>query len=104
MAVTPIRSDLSGTVAKAGHLDGGGDGGDDGGMEARIASLEKTMVEVRERLTRIETKIDGIDKVGATKDGVTADLNKLESTLIKWFVATATALAAMAFAIARYVT
>jgi hypothetical protein len=39
--------------------DGGG-GGDDGGMEARLSAPEAAHLETRDRLTRIETRLDAV--------------------------------------------
>lgn|GEM_PF-2109462 len=80
-------------------LAGGGDPPHDGGMEARVAKLEDTMTTVRERLVAIETKLDHVDKTMATK----AELSAMESTLIKWFVATALILASLAFTAAKFI-
>lgn len=45
-----------------------GGGGDNTGMEARIAKLEDFAQDTRERLTRVETKLDHIEQeVGQTK-------------------------------------
>ncbi len=71
----------------------------DGGMEARIAKLEETMTDVKERLGRIETRLDSMDTHLATK----SELHRLESTLIKWFVATASVLATLAFSAAKFI-
>lgn len=91
---------LRGTPGGGGsNLESGGEPPNEDGMEKRVGELEKTMGDVRERLARIETKVDGIDKHGANK----ADLKSLESMMIRWFVATAIALSAAAFAIARFV-
>ena len=70
----------------------GGDppGGDD--LERRVQELEKAIPDIRERLVRVETKLDGLEKHGATK----ADLAAVESTLIKWFVGTAFAMVGLA--------
>lgn len=75
-------------------------GGDD--LDKRVEALEKAIPDLRERLVRVETKIDSIEKHGATK----LDLSSTEGTLIKWFVGTAFAMtglsAAMAFGLARF--
>jgi hypothetical protein len=77
--------------------------GDDD-MEPRIARLEsfgdecrREMRSVDVRLAKIETIADGLAQNAATK----ADVAQLESTLIKWFLGTATAVAGLAFAAAR---
>lgn len=65
-------------------------------MERRVEELEKAIPDIRERLVRVETKLDSLERHGATK----ADLSSLESTLIKWFVGTAFAMVGLAAAIA----
>jgi 50S ribosomal subunit-associated GTPase HflX len=81
-----------------------GGGGDeppgDGKMEKRVDKLESSMQDVREKLIKIEAKVESIDKHGATK----ADLSNMESTLIKWFIATAFALTATTFGIVRFLS
>jgi hypothetical protein len=78
--------------------------GDDDNMEPRIARLEGFADECRRdlrcvdvRLTKIDTVTDGLASHSATK----ADVAQLESTLIKWFLGTATAIAGLAFAAAK---
>lgn len=86
------------------HTGGNGGGGND--MEARVASLEKTSVEIREKLVRVETKLEGIEKTMATK----ADLADLRTAIAegftsqtKWFISTAIALAVIAFTAAKFI-
>lgn len=67
----------------------------DGGMEQRDQALENTMTDVRERLARIETQLGHT----ATKE----EMHRMESTLIKWFVATAAVLATLAFSAAKFI-
>ena len=46
---------------KAGStVDGGGSGGDDGGMQARISLLEAANLEIRDRLVKIETRLNAL--------------------------------------------
>lgn len=59
------------------RIDRGGGGGDDGGMEARISALEGAQLETRDRLARIETRLDYM----ATK----ADLNAAVAAIEKSF-------------------
>ena len=47
----------------------------DGGMEARVAKLEETMADARERLARIETRVEAT----ATRE----DLNRTAAELFK---------------------
>lgn len=81
--------DGDGPVAK------GGGGGNNGSMETRVKALEDTVVDVRERLARIETRLGHV----ATSD----DVAKVESSLLKWFIATAIALVGLAFAAAKLI-
>ena len=72
---------------------GGGDeppGGD--ALEKRLEKLEGMLPEIREKLIRVESKLESVEKHAATK----ADLQTMESTLIKWFVATSFAMTALA--------
>jgi hypothetical protein len=64
-------------------------------LERRVEKLEAFAEDAKERLVRIETRLDGM----ATK----ADLAALEATILKWFIATAVALTGLAFAAGRYV-
>lgn len=72
---------------------GGGGGGSD--LEARIATLEKAIPEIREKLAVISAKVESIEKHSATK----ADLATTELNLIKWYVGTAFAMTGLASAI-----
>lgn len=92
----PMRKKGSelGSAASGSNLNGGGPpGGDD--LEARIAALEKSVPEIKEKLAAISGKIDSIEKHSATK----ADLVTTELNLIKWYVATAFAMTGLASAI-----
>jgi hypothetical protein len=61
--------------------------------------MEDTQMDIRERLVRLETRVDAIASQMATK----ADLAALEATLLKWFIGTALALTAIVFAAARLI-
>lgn len=63
-------------------------------LEGRVERLEAFAEDAKERLVRIETRLDGM----ATK----ADLAALETRLLKWYIATAVTLTALAFAAGRY--
>ncbi len=76
-------------------VDTGGGGGNDGEMEERVKELEKSTADIRERLARMESGLSHV----ATK----ADVASVESTLLKWFVGTAIALAGLAFAAAKLI-
>lgn len=84
----------------------GGDppGGDD--VERRVEALEKSIPDIRERLARVETKVDHIEKNMATK----ADIAELRTSMAdgfnaqtKWFIGTALAMAVIAFTAARFI-
>jgi len=60
-----------------------------------LPRIPKEIPAIRERLARIESKLESIEKHGASK----ADIASSESTLIKWFVATAFAMTGLASAI-----
>lgn len=64
-------------------------------METRIIKLEEFTEEARDRLARIETRLDHM----ATKE----DVSKLESTLLRWFIGTAISLTALAFTAAKLI-
>lgn len=86
-------------------------------MEKRIEALEKMLPDMRERLARVETKLDGIEKHMATKAdlvNVKADLEGsiagLRTAMLegfasqtKWFIGTAVVLAGIAFTAARFI-
>jgi hypothetical protein len=62
--------------------DAGGEPPDNDRMEARVKSLEDFAVETRDRLARIETKLDEFAKHYATK----ADLTEAKNGIIMWVV------------------
>jgi hypothetical protein len=64
-------------------------------IESRLGKLEDFAVETRERLTRIETRLDQT----ATK----ADLAELSATMIKWMVGMAFGMSAAAITVMTFV-
>lgn len=79
-------------------------------MEPKIDDVHAFVGEVRSELrvivaclTKIQTRLDGIDarmtNVMATKAGLAA----FESTMVKWFIGTAIAIAGLSFAAARLI-
>ena len=72
----------------------GGEPPYDGGMEARVTALEKAAADVRERLARIETRLEAT----ATK----ADVNEATVTQIRWMVGSGLALLGLAIAAAKF--
>jgi hypothetical protein len=72
MAFESVKTDIRSNVVSfpvRRRIDNGGGGDDHGGMEARLAALEAANLETRDRLARIETRLDDV----ATK----ADLSDL---------------------------
>jgi hypothetical protein len=94
-------SDNSGSGDHTGGNDGGG-----ADMEARVAALEKISQEIREKLVRVETKLEGLEKTTATKTDI-ADLKTAIAegftSQTKWFISTAIALAVIAFTAAKFI-
>lgn len=68
---------------------------DNGQMETRVTRLEEFAQETRDRLTRIETKLDTF----ATK----ADLQEMSGSMIKWMVGTAVGLGVAAITVMTFV-
>lgn len=64
-------------------------------MENRIVKLEDFATDTRERLTRIETRLDQT----ATK----ADLHEMSASMIKWMVGTAAGLGVAAITVMTFV-
>lgn len=64
-------------------------------METRIIKLEEFAEEARDRMARIETRLDHM----ATKE----DVSRLESTLLRWFIGTAISLTTLAFTAAKLI-
>ena len=58
-------------------------------MEARITTLETDMRDVRDRLVRVEVKLDGLTSESqnfATKDSVKAAVSEAKNSIIMWVV------------------
>jgi len=76
-------------------FDGGGEPPDNGDMENRVLKLEYFAEETRDRLVRIETKLETF----ATKE----DLADAKADLVKWIVGTAVALGSAAIVVMTFV-
>jgi hypothetical protein len=81
------------------RFDGGDGGGYDSGMEARVTKLESFVIDTRERLVKIEGRLDGIDSRMATR----SDLHEMGGSLIKWMVGTAVGLGVAAVTVMTFV-
>ena len=64
-------------------------------MEDRVVKLEDFATDTRERLTRIETRLDQT----ATK----ADLHEMSASMVKWMVGTAAGLGVAAITVMTFV-
>ena len=71
-------------------------------MEPRIARLESFDDECRKELRCVDVRLATIETL-ASNTATKADVAHLETTLIKWFLGTATAVAGLAFAAAKMV-
>lgn len=78
-------------------IDGGGSGGDDGGMEARIVALETATIGTRDRLARIETRLDSV----ATRENLHREINAQTWRLVTFVCSFGTALVAATYFIAN---
>lgn len=83
-------------------------GGND--VEARVAALEKAIPDIRERLARVETKLDTIEKTMATKSDLEAIRGSISTDMQKsiadstWrFVQISVVLAGLAFTAAKFI-
>ncbi|MBS7845353.1 hypothetical protein KFF47_21435 [Pseudomonas fluorescens] len=100
---------------KAGGGGHTGDGNPPGGdtLEARVSALEKASQEIREKLVRVETKLESIEANMATKAeiaGVGTIIAELKTSVAesmvvqtRWLIGACLALAALAFTAAKYV-
>ncbi|UUC20771.1 hypothetical protein [Pseudomonas asiatica] len=91
----------------AGHTGGSGGGSD---LESRVAALEKAIPDIRERLARVETKLDTIEKTMATKSDLEAvrhsiatDVQKTVADATWRFVQISVVLAGLAFTAAKFI-
>lgn len=80
-------------------LDKGGEPPDDGDMEARVAKLEDFVVEARDRLTKIESRLDHM----ATKADLHKEINNQTWKLVTFVSGFGTALAGAVYLIATHV-
>ena len=82
-------------------------------MEARVAALEKASQDVREKLVRVETKLEGIENNMTTKAELAAVgvmIAELKTSVAegmvvqtRWLIGACLALAALAFTAAKYI-
>lgn len=89
---------------------GGGNPPGDSELEKRVQALEKAIPDMRERLVRVETKLDTMEKTMATKDDLRVLKGEISTEMHKalndqtWrFIGFAAGLAALAFTAAKFV-
>lgn len=109
ITMVPRSGRASDNGSSGDHTGGSGTGNGGDNLEARVVALEKSSLEIRERLIRVETKLEGIEKTMATK----ADLSDMAASFHKamteqtWkFLAGATSMSALfatiAFGLAHF--
>jgi len=74
--------------------------GDDGAMEARISALEGANIDTRDRLARIETRLDSV----ATREDLHKEITAQTWRLVTFVCSFGTALVAATFFIAKHVS
>ncbi|GJI98515.1 hypothetical protein RugamoR57_52330 [Duganella caerulea] len=68
-------------------------------IETKLTGLEESIAETRERVIKIETRLDHMDANMATK----ADLANLSATMIKWIVGMVTGAGLAAITVMTFV-
>lgn len=61
-------------------------GGDNGGMDKRVEKLEQFAQDTRDRLVRIESRIDNVDRNLSGHYATKADLTDAKNSIIMWVV------------------
>lgn len=94
-----------------GHTGGGPPGGNE--LEKRVENLEKNVADIRERLSRVETKLEGIEKNMATKADIAAigtilaefkaSIAEGTITQTRWIITFCVGLAGLAFTAAKLI-
>ncbi|WP_186194447.1 hypothetical protein [Burkholderia gladioli] len=79
-------------------VDTGGGGGNDDGMETRVSALEAANLDTRERLARIETRLDFV----ATKDDLHREISAQTWKLVTFVCGFGTALVAATYFLATH--
>lgn len=73
------------------------------GMDERFIGIDKRLDGIDKRLDGIDKRLDGIDSRMVTKSDLAAGLATLEVTILKWSMATAITLTSLVFLIVRFV-
>ncbi len=82
-------------------------------MEARVTALENATTEIKEKLIRLETRFESVEKNMATKTDIAelkTNIAEMKTAMAegftnqtKWFFSTATAVAVIAFTAAKFI-
>jgi hypothetical protein len=80
-------------------VDGKPGSGDDDGMEARISALEAANLETRDRLARIETRLETV----ATREDLHREINAQTWKLVTFVCSFGTALVAATYFVALHI-
>ncbi|KWH52542.1 hypothetical protein [Burkholderia cepacia] len=86
-------------------VDNGGGGGNDGGMEARISALEAANIDTRDRLVRIESRLEALaskEDVALTKAALLEAINAQTWKLVTFVCSFGTALVAATYFLAKH--
>lgn len=93
--ISDLRREFSNLRPPEPPFDGGGGGGDNHRMEARISALETANLDTRDRLMRIETRVEAL----ASKE----DLHRETHTQTWRIIGVAALLVAVVYYLAKYV-
>jgi hypothetical protein len=110
-----LRRQIADMKAEGGKIaeDRAGNGGgppEDKALEKRVEALEKALPDIKERLVRVETKLDSVEKSMATKadleavrGSISADLHKTIGDATWRFVQISVVLAGLTFSAAKFI-
>lgn len=82
---------------------GGGGGGDMDDILKRLASVESSVADIRAHVSGLAAAAQHF-ATKADVQSIKADVNGLEASIIKWIIGTVLTSAALAFAIAKFVS
>lgn len=82
----PMTNNVVDFESRLRRIDPPSGGGDNGDMEKRVEKLEQTTQETRDRLVRIESRIDNIDRNLSGHYATKADMTESKNSIIMWVV------------------
>ena len=89
--------------ARDDSIDNGVFGDDHEAMNERITALEKDMAAVKTELAVIRSNYVTREDLAREFGSLRADMAKMETNIIKWFIATAVTIAGLSFAAGRFI-